>query len=308
METLSVVVPCYNEQDTIPIFYKEITKVSDTLSELEFEFIFINDGSNDNTINEIKQLKKQDNRVHYISFSRNFGKEAAIYAGLNKTAGDYIVLMDVDLQDPPDLIIDMYRLVKEEGYDSVATRRTTRKGEPPIRSLFAKCFYRFINKISRTEFVDGARDYRLMTRQMANAILNMTEYNRFTKGIYGWVGFKTKWLEYVNVERAAGETKWSFWKLFKYSIDGIIAFSTAPLALASIFGFIFCIVTFILAIFIMVKLCLHEGAPLVWPCLIFLICLISSVQMFCIGILGHYMARIYMEIKARPIFIVKEEE
>lgn len=214
MERLSVVVPCYNEHSVIPLFYQEISKVADSLLELDFEIIFINDGSKDSTLDVIKSIRQKDERIHYTSFSRNFGKESAIFAGLKKATGDYVVIMDVDLQDPPSLLSTMYKVIKSEGYDSVATRRTTRDGEPPIRSFFAKCFYRIINKLSKTEIVDGARDYRMMTRQMVNAILDMSEYNRFTKGIFGWVGFKTKWLEYVNIQRAAGETKWSFWKLF----------------------------------------------------------------------------------------------
>ncbi len=308
MEKLSVVVPCYNEQDSIPIFYNEIIKIAQRLKQLEFEFIFINDGSADKTIDIIKNLRQGDIRVHYTSFSRNFGKEAAIYAGLKKSTGDYVVLMDVDLQDPPELLLEMYNSIKQDGYDSVATRRITRKGEPPLRSFFAKCFYRLINRLSKTEFVDGARDYRLMTRQMVDSILSMSEYNRFTKGICGWVGFKTKWLEYVNVERVAGETKWSFWKLFLYSIDGIIAFSTAPLALASVLGLLFCFVALFLIIFIIVRTSIWGDATSGWPSLVCIISLIGGVQMFCIGILGHYLARVYLETKGRPIFIVKEEE
>ncbi len=308
MEIVSIVVPCYNEQEALPLFYEEIIKVAASLQELVFEFVFVNDGSGDQTLDLLKELRKKDSRVHYISFSRNFGKEAAIYAGLKKAKGAYVVLMDADLQDPPRMINEMYYAVKEEGYDCVATRRTTRKGEPPIRSFFAKCFYRIINKISKTEIIDGARDYRLMTRQMVDAILSMSENNRFTKGIFGWVGFRVKWLEYVNEQRVAGETKWSFWKLLLYSFDGIIAFSTAPLAFASVMGFLFCLVAFILIIFIIIRTFLWDDPTTGWPSLVCIISLIAGVQMFCIGILGEYLAKTYLETKRRPIFIVKDEE
>lgn len=309
MEKISLVIPCFNEEESVPIFYSEITKVACSMkSHLDFEFVFINDGSNDRTIDIIKEFQKKDERIHYISFSRNFGKEAAMYAGLKKSNGDYVVIMDVDLQDPPSLIIDMYKAVKNEGYDSVATRRTTRKGEPRIRSFFARCFYRIINKLSKTEIVDGARDYRFMKRQMVDAILQISEYNRFSKGIFGWVGFETKWLEYENVERSAGETKWSFWSLFKYSLEGIIAFSTTPLALASIFGFIFCLIAIMLIIFIIVRTFIVGDPTSGWPSLVCIISLIGGVQMFCIGILGQYLSKTYLETKKRPIYIVKEEE
>ncbi|HWT26963.1 MAG TPA: glycosyltransferase family 2 protein, partial [Mobilitalea sp.] len=267
MEKLSVVVPCYNEQEALPIFYEEIIKVASAMKQLEFEFVFIDDGSKDKTCEIMKNLKERDERVHYISFSRNFGKEAAIYAGLKKAAGDYVVLMDVDLQDPPEMIQEMYDAIVKEGYDCAATRRITRKGEPVIRSFFAKMFYRIINKISKAEIVDGARDFRLMTRQVVDAILEMSEYNRFTKGIFGWVGFKVKWLEYVNKERVAGETKWSFWKLFLYSIEGIVAFSTAPLAVASIFGIIFCLIAFLLIIVIIFRTIMWGDPTTGWPSL-----------------------------------------
>lgn len=308
MEKLSVVVPCYNEQEALPIFYNEIIQVANSLGNLEFEFIFVNDGSKDKTLVEMKKLRQGDTRVHYISFSRNFGKEAAIYAGMKKSTGDYVVLMDVDLQDPPHLIIEMYEAVINEGYDCVATRRTTRKGEPRIRSFFAKCFYRLINKISNTEIVDGARDFRLMKRQMVNAILAMSENNRFTKGIFGWVGFDVKWIEFENVQRSAGETKWSFWKLFLYSLDGIVAFSTVPLALASIFGFIFCLISILIIILIVVRTLIFGDPTSGWPSLVCMISLVAGVQMFGIGILGQYIAKTYIETKKRPIFIVKDEE
>lgn len=308
MELLSVVVPCYNEEEVLPTFYGELIKEANNLSELELEIIFVNDGSKDTTINILKQLREKDTRVHYLSFSRNFGKEAAIYAGLKRSTGDYIVLMDADLQDPPSLLSTMYQVVKTEGYDSVATRRSTRKGEPPIRSFFARMFYRIIQKISQTEIVDGARDYRLMKRQVVDAILEMSEYNRFTKGIFGWVGFETKWIEYVNVERVAGETKWSFLKLFKYSLEGIVAFSTAPLAIASIFGVIFCLIAILLIIFIIIRTVIWGDPTSGWPSLVCIISLIGGVQMLCIGILGQYLSKTYLETKNRPIFIIKEEE
>ncbi len=307
-EVISIVVPCYNEQEVLPIFYQEITKISAALPILEWEYIFINDGSHDRTLETIKHLRGLDPRIHYVSFSRNFGKEAAIYAGLKKAKGDYVVLMDADLQDPPELIEEMYHAVVDENYDCVATRRVTRKGEPVIRSFFARCFYKLINSISKTEFVDGARDYRLMQRQMVNSILELTEYNRFTKGIFSWVGYRTKWLEYVNVERAAGTTKWSFWKLFQYSVDGIIAFTTAPLAIASVFGMIFCLIAIIMIVVIVIKTMIFGDPTSGWPSLVCIICLIGGVQLFCTGILGQYLARTYLETKHRPVYVVKEEE
>ncbi|MDF2510908.1 MAG: glycosyltransferase family 2 protein [Herbinix sp.] len=308
MEKISVIVPCFNEQEALPLFYIEICKVAEALKQLEFEFIFIDDGSKDNTAEIMKELNGQDPRVHYVSFSRNFGKEAAIYAGLKKSIGDYVVLMDVDLQDPPALIHTMYDNIKNDGYDCVATRRVNREGEPKIRSFFAKCFYKLMNKISSTEFVDGARDYRMMKRQMVDAVLEMSEYNRFSKGIFSWVGFRVKWLEYVNEQRVAGETKWSFWKLFLYSLDGIIAFSTIPLTIASYIGILFCFVAFILIIFIIVKTMIWGDMTSGWPSLFCIISLIGGLQMLCIGVLGHYLSRTYLESKKRPIYIVKEEK
>ena len=257
-------------------------------------------------LTEIKKLHEQDERVHMVAFSRNFGKEAAIYAGLKSSKGDYVAIMDADLQDPPSLLEEMYTAITDEGYDCAAARRTTRKGEPPIRSFFARCFYKLINKISKTEIVDGARDFRLMTRQMADSILSMTEYNRFSKGIFGWVGFNTKWLEYENKERVAGETKWSFWKLFLYSLDGIMAFSTAPLAISSIIGFLFCIIAFVMILVIIVKT-LVLGDPVAgYPSLVCIIFLVSGVQLFCLGILGQYLSKTYLETKNRPMYIIKE--
>ncbi len=270
------------------------------------EILYIDDGSKDGTVAEVKKLRERDENVRLVSFSRNFGKEAAIYAGLEKSKGDYVVMMDADLQDPPALLPEMFTHI-HEGYDSVATRRVSRKGEPPIRSFFARLFYRLVNRISKTEIVDGARDYRLMTRQVVDAILRMTEYNRFTKGIFGWVGFKTKWMEYENIERAHGETKWSFWKLFLYAIDGITAFSTVPLALASIMGVVFCIVAFLLIFIIVVKTLLFGDPVGGWPSMVCIMCMVSGVQLLCLGIVGQYLSKTYMEVKRRPIYLVKEE-
>ena len=301
---LSVIVPCYNEQESVSLFYEEIYKVAAEM-EYEFEFLFINDGSTDETLERLKELHTKDIRVNYISFSRNFGKEAAIYAGLVKASGDYVVLMDVDLQDPPHLLPEMMEYIKQ-GYDSVATRRVTRKGEPPIRSFFARMFYKIINKISNVDIVDGARDYRLMTAQMKRAILSMSEYNRFSKGIFGWVGFQTKWLEYENVERAAGETKWSFWKLFLYSLEGIMAFSTMPLVLASMFGILFCVLAFALILFIIVRTMVFGDPVAGWPSLVCMMFFIGGVQLFCQGISGQYLSKTYLETKHRPKYIIKE--
>lgn len=307
MSLLTVIVPCYNEEENVPLFYEELMKNEPFLAEkgMELELLYVDDGSTDKTVPEIKKLREWDPRVHLVSFSRNFGKEAAIYAGLENSRGDYVVMMDVDLQDPPSLLPEMFSYI-QEGYDSVATRRVSRKGEPPIRSFFARMFYRLMKKISKTEIMDGARDYRLMTRQMADAILSMPEYNRFTKGIFGWVGFKTKWIEYENVERARGETKWSFWKLFLYSLDGICAFSTAPLMLASVMGVFFCVVAFLMIVFIIVRKMIFGDPVSGWPSLVCIILMTSGVQFFCTGIVGQYLAKTYMEVKRRPIYLIRE--
>lgn len=307
MEKISVIVPCYNEEESLPFFYKEMVKVMDEMNDFSFEIIGINDGSSDNTLKELKNLANKDNRVKYISFSRNFGKEAAIYAGLENSKGEYVVMMDADLQDPPKLLPEMMKYIKEEGYDSVATRRVTRKGEPPVRSFFARMFYKIMNKISKTEIVDGARDYRLMTRQFVNSLLELSEYNRFSKGLFGWVGYNTKWIEFENVERVAGETKWSFWKLLIYSIEGIVAFSTAPLAIAALMGILFCIIAFIFIVVIVVRT-LAFGDPVSgWPSTICVILLLGGIQLLCVGILGEYLAKTYLETKKRPIYICKEK-
>ena len=308
MGLLSVVVPCYNEEENVPYFYEELLKHVSFLEKegFDLEVLYIDDGSKDGTVAAVKKLRETDERVHLISFSRNFGKEAALYAGLEKSKGDYVVVMDADLQDPPALLPEMFAYIKE-GYDSVATRRVNRKGEPVIRSFFARMFYRLMKKISKTEIVDGARDYRMMTRQMVDAVLSMTEYNRFTKGIFGWVGFKTKWLEYQNIERAKGETKWNFWGLLLYSFEGITAFSTAPLSFAAVMGVVFCILAFLLIIFIIVRTSIFGDPVSGWPSMVCIISLISGVQLFCLGIVGQYLAKTYLEVKRRPIYLVKEE-
>ena len=309
MEKISVVVSCYNEQESLPLFYKEMERVrKEDFKDIDFEYIFVNDGSKDKTLEEIKNLRKIDDKVRYISFSRNFGKEAAMFAGLEYSTGDYVTVMDADLQDPPALLKQMYNSIKNEGYDCVATRRVTRKGEPPIRSFFANLFYKLINKMSDVEMVDGARDYRLMTRQMVDAVINLKEYNRFSKGLFGFIGFNTKWIEYENVERVAGETKWSFWKLFKYALEGITAFSTTPLIIASVVGILFCIIAFILIVVIIIRTLIFGDPTSGWPSLTCIIFLVSGVQLFCIGIIGQYLSKTYLEVKNRPIYIVKETE
>ena len=308
-DLISIIVPCYNEEPSLPFFYKEICRVFSSMEQkysVNFELLFVNDGSRDATLSLIKEYAGKDSRVKYISFSRNFGKEGAIFAGLEHARGDYIVMMDADLQDPPALLSEMYTLIKNEDYDCIGTRRVDRKGEPPIRSFFAHCFYKLINKISKADIVDGARDFRLMTRQMTDAIINMPEYNRFSKGIFGWVGFRIKWLEYENVERVAGSTKWSFWKLFLYSLDGIIAFSTAPLSIASVLG-ILCLFLALIFIAIIIVKTLIWGDPVAgYPSLMCVILMIGGLQLVSIGILGQYLAKTYLETKHRPIYIVQE--
>ncbi len=311
MKLLSVIVPCYNEQENIFDFYDELMKNEEFFRsrDVDIEIIFVDDGSKDETVARVKELKAKDERAHLISFSRNFGKEAAMYAGLQGSKGDYVVIMDCDLQDPPALLPEMYKAIDEEGFDSVATRRVNRKGEPPIRSFFARKFYKIINKMTNTEIVDGARDYRLMTRNFVDAILSMEEYNRFSKGIFGWVGFKNKWLEFENIERKKGETKWSFWKLFVYAIDGIMAFSTAPLAMASLLGVFFCIVAFLFIVAIIIRQW-TVGDPnntVGWASMVCIILFVSGVQLFCVGIVGQYLSKTYLEVKRRPLYIVKEE-
>lgn len=308
MEKISIIVPCYNEEEAMPLFYDEICKTASTFDKVDFEFIFVNDGSRDRTLEVARDLAKKDKRVRYISFSRNFGKEAAMLAGLEYSVGDYVAIMDADLQDPPSMLHDMYDGIKNEGYDCVATRRVNRKGEPPIRSFFAKCYYKLINKISDTEIVDGARDYRLMSRQMVDSILSLKEYNRFSKGIFSWVGYNTKWLEYKNVERVAGTTKWNFWKLFLYSLESIVAFSTVPLAISSIIGIMFFLISMIMIVFIIVRTITFGDPVAGWPSLVCIIFFVSGVQLFGIGVIGQYLSKLYLEVKGRPVYIVKETE
>lgn len=303
---LTLVVPAYNEEEALPIFYKEAHRVEKELSQIDVEYLFIDDGSTDSTMEVLRQLNEQDPRVHYVSFSRNFGKEAAIYAGLENAAGDYVAILDADLQDPPSLLPQMLHSVMEEGYDCVGSRRVTRKGEPPIRSFFARIFYRLMNRISSTEVVDGARDFQLMNRKVVKAILSMGEYNRFSKGIFGWVGYKKKWLEYENIERAAGETKWSFWKLMLYALDGIVAFSTAPLVFASVMGMIFCFLAFAAIVFIIIRTLVFGDPTSGWPSMVCILMLVSGIQLLCIGILGQYLAKTYLETKRRPLYLVEE--
>ena len=307
MEKISVIVPCFNEEKALPLFYEELNKNIKTFpNNVEFEILFVNDGSKDNTLDVIKKLEKKDNKIKHISFSRNFGKESAIYAGLENASGDYITLMDADLQDPPALLLDMYKTIKEEGYDSVGTRRVSRKGEPPIRSFFARMFYKIINKMTSFEMVDGARDYIFITRQVADSIISLKEYNRFSKGLFGFVGFKTKWLEYENIQRVAGETKWSFWKLTKYALEGITAFSTAPLIVSSVLGLLFCLVAFLLIIFIIIKTLVLGDPTSGWPSLVCIIFMCSGLQLFSLGIIGQYLSKTYLEVKHRPIYLVKD--
>lgn len=303
---LSIVVPVLNEQESVPIFYDTVSKIVSQL-DVNIEYLFVDDGSTDNTLKIIKELSERDERVHYISFSRNFGKEAGLYAGLQNAAGDYVVLMDVDLQDPPALLPQMLKEIEENGYDCVGTRRVDRKGEPPIRSCFAKMFYKLINKMSKTEIVDGARDYQMMTRQVVEAILKIGEYNRFSKGIFGWVGYKKKWLEYENVERMRGESKWSFWKLFIYAIDGIIAYSTVPLVAASVLGILLCVVAFAFILIIIGRTLIFGDPTSGWPSLVCIITLLAGLQLFFIGVLGQYLAKTYLETKKRPIYLVREK-
>lgn len=296
---LEIVVPCYNEEKNIRRFYSEIDNVLN--DNIDWKIIYVNDGSKDNTLNEIKKLDK----VKYISFSRNFGKEAAIYAGLKKTTAEYVILMDVDLQDPPSLIPEMLKYIDD--YDIVATRRVTRTGEPKIRSFFARSFYRLMNRMSDIELVDGARDFRLMKRNVVDSVLELSEINRFSKGIFQWIGFDTKWIEYKNIQRVEGETSWSFWQLFKYSIEGIVSFTVAPLYISTIVGIIFSIISFISILFIVIRTLIFGDPVSGWPSTISIILLIGGIQLFSIGILGQYLAKTYIETKNRPKYIIKED-
>ena len=309
MEKISVLVPCYNEEKALPLFYDELVKNINNFPEnIEFEILFINDGSKDNTLSVIKELKEKDSRIHYVSFSRNFGKEAAIFAALENSTGDYVTLMDADLQDPPSLLLDMYKAIVKENYDAVGTRRVDRKGEPVIRSFFARCFYKLINKLTDFEMVDGARDFIFIKRKVADAILSLKEYNRYSKGLFSFVGFKVKWLEYQNIKRVAGETKWSFFKLLKYALEGITAFSTTPLLISSFIGLLFCIISFLLILVIIFKTLIIGDPTSGWPSLVCIIFMVSGMQLFSLGIIGQYLSKTYLEVKRRPIYIVKDTD
>lgn len=308
MEKCSLVVPCYNEEEALPLFYEATEKVIKEMPYLEFEYIFVNDGSKDKTAQVMKELAEKDEKVHYVIFSRNFGKEAAMYAGMKEATGDYVVIMDADLQDPPELLPQMYEAVTKEGYDCAATRRVDRKGEPVIRSMFARLFYRIMNKMAKIDMVDGARDFRFMKRVMVDAILSMEEYNRFSKGIFGWVGFETKWIPFENRKRVAGKTKWNFFSLFKYSIEGMVAFSTAPLVWASFIGLLFCVIAFIAVCVLFVRAMIFGDPVSGWPSLACMITFFAGLQLFCSGIIGMYLAKSYQELKGRPIYIVKEKK
>ena len=306
LQMLSVIVPCYDEEGAIPIFLDKIIPVLSEMKSVEYELIFINDGSEDETLPILRRIAKENMHVRYASFSRNFGKEAAMLAGLSMAVGDYVAVMDVDLQDPPELLPEMYEAIISEGFDCVATRRVTRQGEPMLRTFFARRFYKLINRISHSEIVDGARDFRLMTRQVVDAVLSLKEYNRFSKGIFGWVGFKTKWITYNNAPRSAGVTKWSFWKLFLYAFDGIIGFSTAPLAIASVSGVLFCVLSGLGVLFIAIRRLLFGDPVAGWASIVCIVLFSSGVQLFCVGILGQYLAKNYLESKQRPIYIIQE--
>ena len=309
-DLISVVVPCHNEQEVLPLFYTETVRQLSAIDGADFELIFVDDGSKDDTLLVMRALAAEDARVRYLSLSRNFGKESAMLAGFEAAKGDYIAVMDADLQDPPALLRQMYTTLKdpEQDYDCVGSRRVTRKGEPPIRSFFATLFYKIINRLSETEIVDGARDFRLMNRRMLDAVLALPERNRFSKGLFSWVGFKTKWLEYENIERAAGTTKWSFWKLLLYSLEGIVAFSTAPLAIASLLGLLFCVISFVMILVIIVKTLVWGDPVAGWPSTICVVLMLSGIQLFTVGIVGQYLAKAYTEVKARPVYLVRETE
>jgi len=307
-DLISIIVPCYNEEETIHLFIDEVKKQKKVMPSVEFEIIFVNDGSKDRTLDVIKEASENDSDVHYLSFSRNFGKESAMYAGMEHSNGDYVVIMDVDLQDPPSLLNDMYQLITTEDYDSIGTKRADRKGEPVLRSFFSRLFYITINKISDTKIVDGARDYRMMTRQMVDSILEVSEYNRFSKGIFGWVGYKTKYLEYDNVERAAGKTSWSFWGLLKYSFDGIVTFSEAPLAIASLVGLFTFIIAILMAVFFFIRTIIFGNVTSGWTSLVVILLGMGGLQLLCLGIVGKYIGKIFLEVKHRPIYVLKEKD
>lgn len=308
MEKISIIVPCFNEEKALPLFYEELSKnLKKFPKEVDFEILLINDGSKDNTLNIIKNLKNKYSNIEFISFSRNFGKEAAIFAGLENASGNYVTLMDADLQDPPSLLLQMYNSVKNENYDAVGTRRVNRKGEPIIRSFFSKTFYKLINKITSFDMIDGARDFVFMKRNVVDAIISLKEYNRYSKGLFSFVGFNVKWIEYENIKRVAGDTKWSFWKLTQYALEAITAFSTAPLIFSSIIGLIFCIISFLLIIAIIFKTLILGDPTSGWPSLACIIFMVSGVQLFSLGIIGQYLSKTYLEVKKRPIYIIKEK-
>ncbi len=306
MQTLTLIIPCYNEEQALPYFYEEVCRVGQELKNYRLELLFVNDGSKDGTLSVIKGFAEQDERVKYLSFSRNFGKEGAMYAGFCNASGDLVAVMDADMQDPPSLLPQMLQILEEGEYDSVATRRVNRKGEPKIRSFFARMFYKLMGRISDADIVDGARDFRLMKRKMVDAIVSMGETNRFSKGIFGWIGFKTYWLEYENVERVAGETKWSFWKLFKYSLEGVTNFSDTPLKIASWSGIFFTFMSVIAMFFVFIRALLFGDNVAGWPSTICIILFIGGIQLFCLGIMGQYISKIFRETKKRPIYIISE--
>lgn len=307
-ELISVIVPCYNESEALPKFMEVLNGIIAKMNYVDFQVVLVNDGSRDNTLDVMKKISVEHSVVKYVSFSRNFGKEAAMYAGLAYADGDYVAIMDADLQDPPEFLEEMYKAVTEEGYDCAAARRVTRKGEPPIRSFFARMFYKLMGKMSTTEVVDGARDFRLMNRKFVDALLSCREYNRFSKGMFGWVGFKTKWIAYENVERVAGQTKWNFWSLFKYSIEGIVAFSTTPLVFASFIGILFCLIAFIAVLFIVIRKFAFGDPVAGWASMTCIITFLGGLQLFFMGVFGQYLAKAYLEVKDRPIYIVAETD
>lgn len=305
-KSVTLIVPCYNEEESLPIFYRAVCEVAQSLTNYQIKMLLVNDGSKDRTLSVMRDLSAKDERVKYISFSRNFGKEAAMYAGFCNADGDYVAVLDADMQDPPSLLPQMLEILETGEYDSVATRRVTREGEPPIRSFFARMFYKIINKISDADVVDGARDFRLMKREMVDAIVAMGEYNRFSKGIFGWIGFRTKWLPFKNVERVAGETKWNFWGLFKYSIDGIVNFSQAPLSFAALMGILLTLVSFFAILFIVVRRLVFGDPVAGWASTVCFILFMGGLQLMCMGIIGQYLAKTYLEVKRRPHYIVAE--
>ena len=307
-EVISVIIPCYNEEESLPIFYKEINRLSKEMKNFIFEFLFINDGSSDKTLDIIRDFARKDNRVRYVSFSRNFGKEAGMYAGLETATGDYVAIMDADMQDPPEMIKKMYQMIQEDGYDCVALRTNSHDGYSFFRNLFTNLWYKLIGVISSTKQVSGARDFRLMKRRMVDAIISMQEYNRYSKGIFSFVGFDTKWIDYEAPERVAGKTKFNFWKLFRYAMEGILAFSTTPLIISAFIGLLFCFIAFITVIIIIMKTLVWGDPVSGWPSLACMIMFVSGIQLFFFGVMGMYLSKIYLEVKKRPIYIVKETE